>query len=293
MSFRNDPQSQHQPSFIKPLRLKVPAYSDPAKHWNFHKAKWKHFHLLAGESVERLPPPDTTNIEKAYQNFARACYMQLNNISHVAVAWSMCHVGTKSARPSIFIRAPVGTDSDRASLSLLSWIEQKKQEHWEEAVSSIDFSHSSRKAWSTINNLTGRSGRSSHLCPISANSITSQLVKNQAHKNASHKSTNKKLSDPWKVQKPGGNSISGPFTPEELAAALRHLKPRKSPGLDFIFPELYSMPGWLSNLGFTISYFLHAPTQNSKDLENSTDSCNPEKSLQDPKSYCFDMGCRP
>jgi len=86
MSFRNDPQSQHQPSFIKPLRLEVPAYSDPAKHWNFHKAKWKHFRLLAGESVERLPPPDTTNHEKAYQNFARACYMQLNNISHVAVA---------------------------------------------------------------------------------------------------------------------------------------------------------------------------------------------------------------
>jgi len=47
----------------------------------------------------------------------------------------------------------------------------------EKAVNSIDFSHSSRKAWSTINKLTGRSGRSSPLCPVSANYIASQLAR--------------------------------------------------------------------------------------------------------------------
>ena len=67
----------------------------------------------------------------------------------------MCHAGTKSTRPSIasFIRAPVGTASDRAASSLLSRIQKKKQERWEEAVNSIDFSHSSHKAWRTINKL--------------------------------------------------------------------------------------------------------------------------------------------
>jgi len=35
---------------------------------------------------------------------------------------------------------------------------------------------------------------------------------------------NKELSDLWKVRTPEGNSISGPFRPEELAAALRRLK---------------------------------------------------------------------
>jgi len=81
-----------------------------------------------------------------------------------------------------FTRDPVGTDSDRATSSLLSRLGQKKQERWEEAVISIDFSHSSRKAWKTINKLTGRSGRSFHQRPISANSIASQLVKSGAHK---------------------------------------------------------------------------------------------------------------
>jgi len=79
-----------------------------------------------------------------------------------------------------FIRAPVGTDSDRAASSLLFRLQQKKQEQWEEAVNSIDFLCFSRKAWRTLNKLTGRSGGSSRQCPVSANAIASQLVKNGA-----------------------------------------------------------------------------------------------------------------
>jgi len=119
-----------------------------------------------------------------------------------------------------FTRAPSGTDSDGAVLSLLSRPGQKKQERWQEAVNSIDFSHSSRKAWRTINKLTGRSGRSFHQCHVSANSIASQLVENGTHRTGDRKSTrlvNKQLSDLWKIPTPEGHSISEPFRPEELA----------------------------------------------------------------------------
>ena len=43
-------------------------------------------------------------------------------------------------------------------------------------LSNIDFSHSSRVAWSASNNLTGRSRQSSLQCLVSANAISSQLV---------------------------------------------------------------------------------------------------------------------
>ena len=76
-----------------------------------------------------------------------------------------------------FTRAPVGTASDKAVSSLLSRLQQKKQERWEEAVNYIDFSHSSRKAWKIIIKLTGRSGRSFHQSTVAANSIAMQLVK--------------------------------------------------------------------------------------------------------------------
>ena len=127
-----------------------------------------------------------------------------------------------------FIRATVGTDSDRAASSLLFRLQQKKQKRWEETVNSIDFSHSNRKAWRIINKLTGTYGHSFHQCPISANSIASQLVKNGAHKTKDRKSTwlvNKELSDLWKIPTPEVHSISEPFRPEELAVALRRLKP--------------------------------------------------------------------
>jgi len=134
----------------------------------------------------------------------------------------------------------MGTDFDRAASSLLSWLGQKKQERWEEAVDSIDFTHYSRKAWRTINKLTGRSGRFFRQCPVSANSITSQLVKNGVHRTGDRESTrlvNNELSDLWKIPTTEGHSISEPFRPEEFAAALRRLKPGKSTGLDSIFPE--------------------------------------------------------
>jgi len=61
------PRLQYRLSLITPPGLKVPASNDQVKRWDFRKADWKRFCLLTGESVVRLPPPDTKNIEKAYQ----------------------------------------------------------------------------------------------------------------------------------------------------------------------------------------------------------------------------------
>ena len=236
------PWSQHRPSVVTPPRLKVPAHSDPVIRWNFRKANCKHFCLLTGGSVERLPPSDPPDIERAHQDFcesllsaAKQCIPCGRRKNYVSCWDKECETLYRS-----FTRAPVGTDSDRAASSLLSLLQKKKRERWKEAVNSINFSHSSRKAWRTINKLTGRSGRSSRLCHVSTNSIAPQLVKNGAHRTGERVSTrffNKQLSDLWKIPSPEGHSISEPFRLEKLAAALRRLKPGKSPGLDSIFPE--------------------------------------------------------
>jgi len=63
------PRSQYRPSLITSPKLKIPARSDPVKRWNFRKADWKRICLLTDESVEKLPPPDTSHIERAYQDF--------------------------------------------------------------------------------------------------------------------------------------------------------------------------------------------------------------------------------
>ena len=264
-----------------PQWFKVPAHSDSVKRWNFRKADWKHFCLLTGESVERLLPPDTPDIERAYQDFcerllsaAKQCIPAGPRKNYVPCWDKECETLYRS-----FIQAPVGTASARAALSLLSRLQQKKQGRWEEVVNSIGFSHSSCNTWRTINKLTGKSERSSRVCPVSVNSIASQLVKNGTHTTSDREPTrlvNKELSDLQKIPTPEGHSIFEPFRPAELAAALRRLKPGKSPGLDSIFPEFILHPGSaLKSFVLQLPQFLHAPTQNSKHLEKSASSCDP------------------
>jgi len=154
----------------------------------------------------------THQILKRYARiFARAYYLQPNNVSHVATrrivpCWDKeCETFYRS-----FTQDTAGTDFDRAASSRLG----QKQERRKEAVNSINFLHSSHKTWKTINKLAGRSGRSFHQCLISANSVASQLVKNRAHKTRDHKSTrlvNKELSDLGNIPTPEGHSISEPF----------------------------------------------------------------------------------
>jgi len=69
---RKVPRSQHRPSLITPPRFKFPAHSDAVNRWNFRKADWKRFCLLTGESIMILPPPDTPDSERAYQDFCES-----------------------------------------------------------------------------------------------------------------------------------------------------------------------------------------------------------------------------
>ena len=105
----------------------------------------------------------------------------------------------------------------------------------------IDFSHSSRKAWSILNNLTGRSRHSPRHFPVSADAIASQLVRNGKYKPVNRKSSrlvSQEVSDLWRATTPEAVNISDNFSQREFAAALQHLKPGKAPGLDSICSKL-------------------------------------------------------
>ena len=66
----------------------------------------------------------------------------------------------------------------------------------------------------------GRSARSSRQCPVSANAIATQLVKNGAYKAKDRQASRlvaKEVSALWKIPTPPEQSICGDFTPEEFA----------------------------------------------------------------------------
>ena len=53
-----------------------------------------------------------------------------------------------------FLQSPQGDYSSLAATALLAKLDRKRRNQWSKAVRSIDFSHSSQKAWSILNNLT-------------------------------------------------------------------------------------------------------------------------------------------
>ena len=140
-----------------------------------------------------------------------------------------------------FLRAPHGEATNIAASTLLARLDDKRRERWSEAVNTIDFTHTSRLAWNTLNKLPGRSRTSCRSCPISANCIASQLVKNGVYRTKDHEPARlvaKEVSELWKIETPAGESISNDFTPEEFSSALQLLKTGKAPGADSTSPEL-------------------------------------------------------
>ena len=140
-----------------------------------------------------------------------------------------------------FLQSPQGDESSLAATALLAKLDRKRRDQWSEAVRSIDFSHSSRKAWSILNNLTGRSRHSPHHCLVSADATASQLVRNGKYEAVDRKSSRlvfKEVSDLWRATTLDAVNISDNFSQREFTIALQHLKPSKAPGPDSIFPEL-------------------------------------------------------
>ena len=83
----------------------------------------------------------------------------------------LSHAGECESLYKTFLQSPQGDDSSLAATALLAKFDRKRRDRWSEAVRSIDFSHSSRKAWSILNNLTGRSRHSPRHCPVSADAM--------------------------------------------------------------------------------------------------------------------------
>ena len=122
-----------------------------------------------------------------------------------------------------FLQSPQGDDSSLAATALLAKLDRKRRDQWFQGVQSIDFSHSSRKEWSTLNNLTGRSRHSPRHCPVSANVIASQLIRNGKYEAVDHKSSRlvfQKVSDLWRATTPDAVNISDNFSQREFTAAL-------------------------------------------------------------------------
>ena len=94
------PRSQHRPSLITSLRLARPLPSKPVKRWNFRKAKWSHYITLTNKLARTLPPPDSPDMDHAYQCFCNAISTTAKKCIHMADEIIVYHVEAPSVKTS-------------------------------------------------------------------------------------------------------------------------------------------------------------------------------------------------
>ncbi len=184
-----------------------------------------------------------------------------------------------------FINNPTVQNADK----LMDELMKCKRERWHEAVSSVDFTHSSRKAWLSLNKLRGRKPKPQQT-EVSANSITGQLVDSGKHSNVDKKfgrSINNELSCLLR-QEAESPHLMNDFTFQELLESLRLVKCGKAQGPDLIPPDmLKNLP--VTFLKWLLTFFNWCKNENKipKIWRQALVVAipKPNKPLNDPKSY--------
>ena len=150
-------RSQHRPSLITTLSLVQPTSRKPVHRWNFHKANWSKFEREVKVTAGTLPVPSADNIDEAYEAY---CKMLLDAAKkHIPRECRANHIPCCDDQCEDLLNAHTEATSseERASAAtdLFARLDNKRKEGWTETIESIDFTHSSRRAWQTISKLTG------------------------------------------------------------------------------------------------------------------------------------------
>ena len=175
------------------------------------------------------------------------------------------------------------------SNDLIRCLDKTRKDRWNERVTNIDFTHSSRKAWQTFRQLTNDPSLGKRKYPVTANQIAHQLLLNG--KCPGDKEFSRKVSAELRELSSAPTADthdSRPFSIEELTKAIKTCKQGKAPGVDHIHNE------FLHHIGPVASRFLlnilniclstcHIPSQWRKTKVVAIPK--PGKPLDQPKSY--------
>ena len=75
--------------------------SMPVKRWNFRKAKWSHYIALTNKFAKTLLPPDSLDVDAAYQVSVTPLRKQPKRLSHAGIEITIFRVGMQSVNSSI------------------------------------------------------------------------------------------------------------------------------------------------------------------------------------------------
>ena len=171
------PRSQHRPSIITHDALIKPTPSAPILRWNFRKAHWDDFTKDTCKLLLELPDPNTPDIDDAYCQFISAIIKTAKQ--HIPRGHRKIHIpGWDNECDDLAEKHHAATTEQEkhdTATALMEHLDSARQERWVETVQAIDFTHSSRKAWSVVRRLTGEKNNKPQVL-IKANKIAQHEI---------------------------------------------------------------------------------------------------------------------
>lgn len=261
----DDMGSDHRP-IITQIHTTAPIQQKPKTRWNFKKADWGKFKEMTDSllNTENMP----RNINKASAIFVEALEAGAKNAiprgsrKLYKPFWSQDIEKTvnnrkKAKRQLDRTRDKVDrTSYNKACALVKQTVSKGKRERWRKTCSNLDLRRQGSKAWSLLNNLSGKR-RKTNPQPVKygdeiavtdqqrAETINRFFTKiNKAH--TLTKLDHGLLKNLKRMERNGKNQVSAfdsPFTKQELEDVLRQLPVRKSPGPDSIHNEMLQRIG--------------------------------------------------
>ena len=131
-----------------------------------------------------------------------------------------------------FENDPFDCETTETGNRLSNEIAEAQQKKWETLIESTDFTHSSRKAWKSINKLSKDYVQLQQQCMVTVDQVAHQLFLNDKG-NSTHRPSKANITDNHIIE----HYLTSPFIMEELMKCIKIMKNNKATGLDDMLCE--------------------------------------------------------
>ena len=132
-----------------------------------------------------------------------------------------------------YLKSEGTSEQQKNPTALFDYLDSKRHERWIDTITSIVFTHLSRKAWRTLNKITGRK-TTPKKCPVPPSQLAKQLQDNGRYPNANRKVTKAILKESDELKNRNNHSdyhhLENDITTPEVSSAIESLKLGKAPG---------------------------------------------------------------
>lgn len=230
----NFPKSQHRPVLVS-VGTQIPIVrSIPKPRWNFGKARWKNFTSELDHNIQWIAPK-----VQNYHRFVGLLHTVAKN--NIPRGYRKTYIpGWSRECTTLYEEYENGHDPDVAD-ELIQCLDSSRREKWRELTESLNFQHSSKKAWSLLKKLDDcQPSQRRPLTSIKPNTIANRIVDLTRGSVGVNKEKTKAIKHELRTrlsQAKQMSEFSRDFTISEISEALKETKTGKAAGLDGVFPE--------------------------------------------------------